>query len=127
MKQRRPLSKAKRWATVMVAAIMHPVWLGLMLPLLGDRANLESAVAPFLAVWLLNLRTGLLFALVNVVSSSIVFVRMVHEGPRTGLPKTFFATFIMALACWVLDQAKRYVDKGRVMREEVERMRNSSL
>lgn len=124
MKQR-PLSKAKRWATVLVAATGHPAWLGLMLPLIGDRANLESIVAPLLAVWLLSLRTGLVLLLVNAVTSSIVFTHLNHQGPREGLPKTFVAMFVMAIFCWVAAQARRYVDKGRLMREEIERMRDS--
>jgi hypothetical protein len=115
----------RRWATVLVAAAVHPAWLGLMLPLLGDRANLESIVAPLLAVWLLNLRTGLGLLLVNAVTSSIVFTLLYHQGPREGLPKTFVATFVMAFVCWVAAQARRYVDKGRLMREEIERMRDS--
>jgi hypothetical protein len=97
-----------------------------MLPVLGARANIESVVAPLLTVWLFNLRAGLVILLANAVGSSIVFSRLAHQGPREGLPRTFVATFIMALLCWLVDQARQYIDKGRLMRDEIERMRNSS-
>lgn len=125
MKQNRPLSKTKRWVTVLALAVLHPAWLVLMLPVLGDRANMESIVAPLAAVWLLNLRTGLVVLLANAVGSGIVFAHLAHEGPREGLPKTLIATFIMAVFCWIVDRARQYFEKGRLMRDEIERMRNS--
>jgi hypothetical protein len=126
MNQPRPLSKAARWAAVLVATLFHPAWLVLMLPVLGDAANLESVVAPLLTVWLFRLRAGLVILLANVISSCIVFARLAHQGPREGLPRTFIATFIMASLCWLVDRARQYFDKGRLMRDEIERMRNSS-
>ncbi len=126
MKQPRPLSKTKRWMTVLSLATLHPLWLVLMLPVLGDRANVESIVAPLAAVWLLNLRTGLVVLLANALGTSIVFARLAHQGPREGLPRTFIATFIMAMFCWVVDRARQYFEKGRLMREEIEKMRNSA-
>jgi hypothetical protein len=111
--------------TVLSLAILHPAWLVLMLPVLGDRANLESIVAPLTAVWLLSLRTGLVILLANAIGTSVVFAHLAHQGPREGLPRTFIATFIMAMFCWAVDHARQYFDKGRLIRDEIERMRNS--
>ena len=120
MKMQRVSSKAK-WATVLTAAALHPVLLILLIPMIGERANLAMVLAPFAATWLFSLRLGMVFLLLNAVGTSVVFAHLdlTHAGPREGLTKTAVAVFIVGMICFGLNSLKRYLDRGRVMQAEI--------
>jgi hypothetical protein len=115
-----------RWATVLVAAASHPVLLMLLFPLVGERANWTMVLAPFAAAWLFSLWLSMVLLLLNAVSTSVVFAHLTHAGPREGLAKSAIAVFVVGMLCCGLDGIRRYLDRGRAMQSEIEKIHGSN-
>jgi hypothetical protein len=69
---------------VLVAAVLHPLLLILLFPIVGERANLTIVFAPFAAAWLFSLRLSMVFLLLNALGTSAVFAHLTLVGPREG-------------------------------------------
>ena len=119
------VSTKAKWATVLLAAALHPILLILLFPLVGERANSVMVLAPFAATWLFSLRFSIVFLLVNAVGTSAVFAHLTHAGQREGLTKSAVAAFIVGMLCFGIDGIKRYLDKGIAMQAEIEEIRGT--
>jgi hypothetical protein len=124
MKPSPPLSKKVRWAIVLIAAAMHPILLVLLFPTLGERANLVIVPAPLAAAWLFSFGLSMVFLLLNSVVTAVVFSYLANSGPKEGLPKSIVAVLIVSLLCFGVDRLRRYLDKGRAMEAELEKIRD---
>jgi hypothetical protein len=70
-------------------------------------------------------RVGVILVLINAVVTAVVFSHLGGAGPGDGLPKALVAILVTGLICAGVDWVKRYVQKSRAMREEIERLGNS--
>jgi hypothetical protein len=109
---------------VFVAAALHPVLLTLLFPALGDRSNLVIVMAPVAAAWLFSFGISMIFVLLNNLSTAVVFTHLAGSGPRDGLPKSIVAVLVVSMLCFGVDRLRRYIDKGRAMESELEKIRN---
>jgi riboflavin transporter FmnP len=112
---------------ILFATALHPAFLVLCFPVMRERANLEMVLAPLLAVWLLGLRHGLVILLVNSISTGAVFANLTGAGPREGIFKSLVAIVVASMLCIVLFGIKRYLEQGKAMEAEIEKLREPNL
>ncbi len=112
---------------VLFATALHPVFLVLCFPMVRERANLEMVLAPLLAVWLFGLRHGLVFLFVNSITTGVVFAQLTGVGPREGIVKSLVAIVVASMLCIVLFRIKRYLEQGKAMEAEIEKLREPNL
>jgi hypothetical protein len=125
MKSENTAVKTYKRAVVLAAVALHPVVLFLLHPHIGERCNLSVFLAPVAAVWFLSLRVGIGVMVFNALISGFFFATQTGAAPGDGIPKSLMTVLIGSALCFGLDFMKRYLDKGRAMADELERIRNS--
>jgi hypothetical protein len=114
-----------KWIIVVTAALLHPVLLFLLFPIFGERSNLAVAIAPLIATALFSWRIGVVFALLNAAVTAVVFTHLAGAGPGDGLPKALVVIAVITAICFGVDRLKRFTQKTKSMKEELDRLRGS--
>ena len=109
-----------RWGTVIASALAHPFLLYLFLPLFGPISNLIVFIAPLTATMLFNLRVGIIFAVINVVNTAMVFIRLGYESTE-GRPKAVFSGLVVIAVCFAAEKLRLYVAQRKEIEEELAR------
>jgi hypothetical protein len=117
-------AEIKKWIVVITAALLHPVLVYILFPVLGEKSNLVIVTAPFFAAWFFSLRLSILLLAINAVGTAVLFSRLSDAGPGDGLPKAVVTLVIIGALCFGLNRLKRYFDKGSAMADELEKLRD---
>jgi hypothetical protein len=125
MTHRRTPSKKVKWIAVVAAAALHPLLLCLLFPVFGERSNLVVVIAPLVATLLFSWRIGAAFALLNAVVTAVVLTHLADAGPEDGPPKALVAVAVVTAICFGVDRLKRFAQKTRSMKEELDRLRGA--
>jgi two-component system, cell cycle sensor histidine kinase and response regulator CckA len=101
--------KKQQWGVVLAMTMLHPLLLYVTFPLLGTSANAFSIAAPIFATLFFNLKVGFLFALVSVLSTALVFTRLVQISTVTGLSRSLVSFFVTLGVCIAADRLRLYL------------------
>ncbi len=114
----------KKWLTVVGLGLLHPILLSALFPIVGEPANLVTFVGPLLATWLFGWQIGIPIALTNAVISAIVFSILGGQG-ADGRPMGVVFFLAVSGLCLITHLARRFVNKSKLMKEELENLRRS--
>lgn len=117
-------SKIQKWVVVVTATLFHPMLVYFLFPVVGEKSNLVIVLAPFLAAWWFGLPLSLLLLVINAFVTGVIFSRLSDAGPGDGLPKAVVSLAVIGALCFGLNRLKHYLDKGKVMADELEKLRD---
>jgi signal transduction histidine kinase/CheY-like chemotaxis protein len=121
MRRDTPLSIRAKWSIVVVAAVLHPVLLYFLLPVLGEPSNFVSLLGPILATMLFNWRWGIAATVVTVVVSARVFEAVTTMSSSEGIPKAVASGVAIVLLCFSAEKLRLYIGQRKAMEEELRR------
>jgi signal transduction histidine kinase/CheY-like chemotaxis protein len=108
-----------KWALVITVAVLHPVFLYLLFPMAGEAGNIVVLGAPILATLLFNWRAGVVFSIINVTATRLVFSQVFGMGPSEGQPKMVLLFIVVAVIVFGSEHLRRYILQRREMATEL--------
>ncbi|MBN2714412.1 MAG: hypothetical protein JXX14_01080 [Deltaproteobacteria bacterium] len=112
----------KDWLVILGLALIHPIVLLLLYPVVGEPINLIIFVIPLAATWRFRWQIGVPIALFNSICTAVIFSRLGGQGP-TGRNIGIIFFLAVSVLCVAVDYLKRFLDKNKAMAEEIEKLR----
>jgi signal transduction histidine kinase/ActR/RegA family two-component response regulator len=102
---------------------MHPVLLYFLLPVFGEACNLIVLAAPVVATLLFNWRVGIVFTLIDVFITALMFGQFIGMSAKEGMPKAILSGIVAVTVCFGAEKLRRYIEQRRAMEAELHQAR----
>ena len=90
------------------AALIHPLLLYLLYPIVGSSSNAIVMFAPVIATLAFSFRMGILFSVISMSFTVVVFYHYEPLGPVEVLPRIFLVFVVLGLICYGASKLRDY-------------------